>query len=793
MKEDAETIAFGAPGMEPRWTRSTKEGIGTAYHTSCRVWFTLSHGIINEIYYPNVDCPNTRDLQFLITDGETFCHEERRDLKYGIEYPEKSTLCYRLTTWDPVGRYRIIKEIVTDPHSSVLLIHTRLEIADERLRGKLQLFALLAPHLKGLGQHNTGWWHDLGSRPIFHVERDGLHLAFGGYPDFKRRSVGYVGSTDGWQDLMSNFQMDWEFQRAEDGNIALTAEVDLSQGPEFVMAVAFGRSGQSAATKLCQSLAIPFERHREVYVKQWKRTLPDPQHDFSDRTGDKGGLYRLSRLILLAHEDKVYPGALVASMSIPWGETKGDTDLGGYHLVWTRDLVKSASALLASGQISTPLRSLLWLACVQRSDGSLPQNSWINGEAYWKGKQLDEVAGPMLLAWRLHNVDALGLFDPWTLIARAARYLVLNGPVTGQERWEENSGYSPSTLAWVIAGLVCAAELARKRANGKTAEFILDYADWLSAHLEEWTVTHHGELLPGKPVHYVRITPADPNQPNVAADPDSAEIQIANGGGQHPARNVVSGDFLDLVRLGLRSALDPLVLDSIAVVDHVLKRDLPQGPAWRRYNHDGYGQKADGGAFDGTGVGRCWPLLTGERGHYELAAGRDPAPYIKALEGFANEGGMLPEQVWDDADLPEARMFRGQPIGSAMPLCWSHAEYLTLVRSATDGTGFDLIPPVYDRYTRDKTSNRFEIWSLAHQPPRIQKGKTLRIITEGPATVRWSADAAQNTTEVQTGPTGLDCWFADLPVNRLGTGAKITFTLWTEENAEEREYSVDIV
>jgi glucoamylase len=672
----------------------------------------------------------------------------------------------------------------------VVLLRTRLEIADRKLRDKLRLYALLAPHMKGLGQHNTGWWHDLGSRPIFHVEREGIHLAFGAYPDFKRRSVGYVGQSDGWQDLMDNFKMDWEFERAEDGNIALTGEVDLSKGLEFVLAVAFGRSAQSAATKLCQSLAIPFEQHREGYVKQWKRTIADGKYDFSDRTGDGGSLHRLSRLILLAHEDKVYPGALVASMSIPWGEIKGDTDLGGYHLVWTRDLVKSASALLAAGQVSTPLRSLLWLACVQAPDGSLPQNSWINGDAYWRGKQLDEVAAPILLAWRLRKLNGLGLFDPWQLISHATRYLLLNGPVTGQERWEENSGYSPSTLAWIIAGLVCAADFARDSADAATADFILDYADWLSAHLEQWTVTRRGELAPGKPVHYVRITPADPEKPNEAADPDTATIQVANGGGLHPARNVVSGDFLELVRLGLRSATDPLVVDSVAVIDAVLKRDLPQGPGWRRYNHDGYGQKEDGGPFDGTGIGRCWPLLTGERGHYELAAGRDPLPFIKALEGFANEGGMLPEQVWDDAELPDARMFSGKPIGSAMPLCWAHAEYLTLVRSSKDGAGFDLLPPVYDRYVRKKTANRVEIWTLAHQPPSIRKGKTLRIITAGPVTVRWSIAGASALVEGRS--TRLDCWFVDLPTEKLGAGARLVFSLRTPEEGTEREYSVAV-
>src|SRR5436190_14437007 len=648
--------AFGAPGNEPRWTRSTKEGIGTAYHTSCRVWFTLSHGIVNEIYYPNVDCPNTRDLQFLITDGETFCHEERRDLEYKIEYPEKNTLFYRLTTTAPGNRYVIVKDIITDPHLSVFLMSVKFEIKDESLRDKLRAYALLAPHVKGLGQHNNAQFSNVDGRRFFHVQREDIHMTFGAVPDFKRRSVGYVGYSDGWQDLMDDFQMSWEFEKATDGNLALVGEVDLSKGGEVLFGVGFGHSRQSSSTKLLQSLASPFGAHRDQYIRQWKRTMPSAELDLSQHTGDSGSMYRLSRLILLAHEDKIYPGALVASMSIPWGETRGDADLGGYHLVWTRDMVKSASALLATGQTNTPLRSLIWLASMQGRDGSMPQNSWINGEAYWHGKQLDEVAAPVLLAWRLQQANALGLFDPWTLVWRAASYLILNGPITGQERWEENSGYSPSTLASIIAALVCAAEFANRRLDRTAGDFILDYADWLSNHLEEWLVTNCGELVPGKPRHYIRITPADPERPLAKADPNSAMIQIANGGGVHPARNIVSTDFLELVRLGIRDANDPLIRASIEVIDHILKYDLPQGPCWRRYNYDGYGQKGDGSAFDGTGVGRCWPLLTGERGHYELAAGRDPLPYLRCLENFANEGGLLPEQVWDAEDLEEAHM-----------------------------------------------------------------------------------------------------------------------------------------
>jgi glucoamylase len=237
-------------------------GIGTAYHTSCRVWFTISHGIINELYYPHVDQPNTRDLQLLVTDGETFFHEERRDLNHEIDYPEKGALLYRLTNSDREGRYRIIKEIAADPHSSVLLMHTRLEILDGALRDKLHVF---------LGFHNSGALCDRSGRDLLHAWREDLHLAVGCTPDFTRRSVGYVGASDGWQDLQ-NFKMDWEFSEARDGDIALTAELDFSRGMECILGVAFGQTRQSATTKLLQSLSKPFARHRETFVEQWHRS-----------------------------------------------------------------------------------------------------------------------------------------------------------------------------------------------------------------------------------------------------------------------------------------------------------------------------------------------------------------------------------------------------------------------------------------------------------------------------------------------------------------------------------------
>jgi glucoamylase len=804
--------AFGGPGVQPRWSHSNKEGIGTAYHTGCRLWFTISHGIINEIYCPTVDTPNTRDLQLLITDGETFCHEEKRDLHHEIEMPERGALFYKLTNSERNGRYRLIKHVLADPHTSALLIHTRLEIMDESLRGKLRLFSLLAPHLGGYGADNHAGWCNQADRTLLHAERTDVHLVFGCDRGFSRRSVGYVGTSDGWTDLhKGNFQMDWEFSSAGPGNVALVGEIDLSgtgdaqvagpepadggHGSEFVLGVAFGDSAVSAGAKLLQALATPFEHHRATYVRQWQRAAASPKDEtgISENTGDDGGQWRLSRAVLLAHEDKNFQGAIIASLSTPWGETKTDEDAGGYHLVWTRDLVQSASALLATGQLSTPMRALLWLTCIQQPDGSFPQNSWIDGRPYWKGIQLDEMAAPLLLGWRLWRAAPeefrRAVFRP--VLARACAYLITSGPASAQDRWEENAGYSPFTVASMIAALCAGAELARSHGADALSDFVLTYADWLNSHVEDWCVTNHGESVPGKPRHYVRITPADPALPDPHPNPDELEVTVANGGGAHPARNIVGGDFLHLVRLGIRPASDPLVCDSVEVLDATLKHDLPGGPGWRRYPFDGYGQTKDGGAFgNGAGVGGCWPLLTGERGHYELAMGRDSMPYTKAMEAFANDGGMIPEQLWDAEDLPDAKMVRGQASGSGMPLCWSHAEYLSLVCSQRNKVVFDRIDPAFQRYVvGGKRDCSLEMWTFRHRTRRVAAGRNLRLILRANARVRWTTDNWQHEQDLDATPAGFaDLHFADLPLSQcsIGTVAEWTF-FWPESNHWEGE------
>lgn len=260
-----------APGIAPRWTSSANDGIGTAYNTSSQVWFTLSHGIVNEIYFPHVDSPNTRDLQFLITDGESFCHEEKRDLNHQCERPEPDALLYRLTNSDPEGRYRIVKEVIGEPHSSVVILSVKIEIFDNSLRDKVRLFVLLAPHVKDTGENNSARTCELGGKHLLHAEREDIHLVLGCSTDFCRRSVGYVGTSDGWRDLMDNYQMDWEFQRADDGNVAMIGEIDLAKGLEFTVGVSMGLSCQSAVTVLLQAFVPPFRDQRARYIEQWKR------------------------------------------------------------------------------------------------------------------------------------------------------------------------------------------------------------------------------------------------------------------------------------------------------------------------------------------------------------------------------------------------------------------------------------------------------------------------------------------------------------------------------------------
>ncbi|WP_245246046.1 glycoside hydrolase family 15 protein [Nostoc sp. ATCC 53789] len=653
--------AFGSPGIEPRWTHANKEAVGTAYSTSSRVWFTVCNGVVTEVYHPTVDRPQIRDLQYLISDGKSFFHDEKRHLESKVEQMWTHGLGYRVTNSDPQGRYAAIKEVIADPHLSCILQHTKL-IGEREFISQLQLYALCAPHLEVGGRGNNGYVIEVAGHRILTAEKAGRWMVLGATVPFSRLSCGYVGQSDGWTDLADNFQMDWEFDSALNGNIALTGQLNLNESNEFTLGMAFGTTLHNAISTLFQSLNIPFQQQKQHYIEQWKRSRQGIK-PLENISFDDGNLYHHSISLLLAHEDKTYPGALIASLAIPWGEAKDDQDQGGYHLVWTRDMVSSVSGLLAAGETETAVRSLIYLATSQQEDGGFAQNFWVNGEPYWKGIQLDEVGFPILLAWLLHQHKIPLTFDIYPMILRAAGYLIRHGPATQQERWEENSGYSPSTLASNIAALICAAQFVRERGDKATAQFIEEYADFLECHVETWTVTTEGTLVPGINRHYIRITPTDINNPQPSENPNQGTLLISSQPpgepAEFPAKEIVDAGFLQLVRYGIRKPDDPIIVDSVKVIDAVLKVDTPVGPCWHRYNHDGYGQQEDGSPYTGWGKGRAWPLLTGERGHYELAVGGDVKTYIKAMEGFASNTCLLPEQVWDEGDRPESHLYLG--------------------------------------------------------------------------------------------------------------------------------------
>jgi len=787
--------AFGRPGIEPRWTRSPKDGVGTAYATSSRLWYTLSLGIITEVYFPTIDRPQLRDLQYLVTDGKTFLHDERRVMDSQVEALSEHALGMRVISADRDKRYRIIKEIVADPHQACLMVRTRLE-STPVLGGELHLYALAAPHLEVGGWGNTGEVISVAGRPLLTAHKHHTWMVLAASVPFLRTSCGYVGISDGWTDLADNYVMDWEFDWAPDGNIALTGELDLTRGTEFTLGLAFGDTFQSAVTTLFQSLGLPFAQHRRRFLEQWNRgckhILP-----LEKAARDGGHLYHMSQSLLLAHEDKTYPGAIIASLSIPWGDTKGDEELGGYHLVWTRDMVNSATGLLAVGNTETPLRALIYLATTQRPDGGFYQNFWLNGEPYWQGVQLDEVAFPILLAWRLHRLRALREFDPYAMVLRAAAYLIRQGPATPQERWEEASGYSPSTLATNIAALVCAAHFAHERGDEQTAVFILEYADFLECHIEPWTLTTQGTLVPGISRHYIRIHPVSVGDLQPEEDPNGGILHIANQPpGQpvdFPANEIVDAGFLELVRYGIRKPGDPLIEDSLRVVDTALKVETPFGPCWYRYNHDGYGQRPDGGPYQGSGRGRPWPLLTGERGHYELAAGRPVERFIRALEEFAHGIGLLPEQIWDEPDRPDQHLFLGRPTGAATPLMWAHAEYIKLLRSTLDAQVFDFVPEVAARYYTHAECRALEVWKPQRHVRVVKREYTLRIQTPAPFLLRWSRDDWQTIEDTASSPTTLGIEFVDIPIPRAQQ-APIRFTFfWTvAQHWEGRDYAVGI-
>jgi len=797
LSDSNDRFAPGWPGISPRWTSSAKSGIGTALNPHSRVWYTVSHGILNEVYFPRVDQACTRDLGLIITDGHSYFSEEKRHCSFENAPIEPGIPVYQLTNTSLDGHYRIHKEIFSDPYRNVVLQRIKFEPRQGKL-ADYRCYALLAPHIANWGFGNTGWTGDYKGHSMLFARRDHVTLAFACSHPWLARPVGFVGYSDGWQDLSEHFRLTWNYNRAENGNLALTGEVDLAAcDREFVLALGFGRNCWEAGQQALSSLLEDTDEIRDHFVRQWRNwqdvllplDQPRREHD----------LYRTSMAVLRTHESKDFVGGIIAGLSIPWGFNKGDADLGGYHLVWPRDLVETAGALVAGKAPVDALRVLRYLESTQESDGHWAQNLWLDGRPYWGGIQMDETAFPILLLDLLRREagDLLGdLRRWWPLVRNAASFIVRNGPVTQQDRWEEDGGYSPFTLSVEIAALLAAADVADLLGEKVSAEYLRDTADTWNDNIERWTYTIDGDVARqvGVEGYYVRIAPDSDG----AASPLQGFVPIKNRPPDQSsvrASAVISPDSLALVRFGLRTHDDPRILNTIKVIDALLRAKLPQGPCWYRYNGDGYGEHDDGSPFDGTGVGRPWPLLAGERAHYEICAGRPEFAdaLLRVMEAStAGASRLIPEQVWDAPDIPELELFRGKPTGSACPLVWAHSEYIKLRRSLRDGRVFDQPPQTVQRYVVEKRHCRYFFWIFNNKARTMPCGKTLRIALLSPATVHWSMDNWKTSLDTHTRDTGLGVHITDLPTDKIPVSHEIVFTfLWDQEKRWEGvNYSV---
>jgi glucoamylase len=789
--EPAEPFAPGWPGLPARWTSSAKSGIGTAVSRDSRVWFTLSHGIINEVYYPRVDHACTRDLGFIVTDGHSYFSEEKRATRSETSQVAPGIPSYRIHNTATDRRYRIEKEILTDPWRDVVLQRVRF-VPLEGTLADFRLYVLLAPHLVNAGAGNTAWVGDYKGSPMLFAEREHHALALASSAPWLARSVGFVGVSDGWQELHTNKRLDRTYARAENGNVAVTGEIDLvACDGTFVMVLGFGPTAMEAGQHALITLLEDFDETHAEYVRAWRawhaRLVDGVPPDQRTR------LYHISAAVLRTHESKRVEGGIIASLSIPWGSSKPDDDLGGYHLVWPRDLVEIAGGFIAIGAHEHVRRVLRYLQVTQEPDGHWSQNMWLDGRPYWHGVQMDETALPILLvdlAARQGVIDTVSRDGLWPMVRRAAAFLARHGPVTPQDRWEEQPGYAPFTVATEIAALLVAADLADAAANTIAAQYLRETADAWNASIDRWLYVQGTELAQRHDVegYYARVAQSDHGD---AASPCQGFVPIKNRPPAEaigPGARMVSLDALAFVRFGLRAPDDPRILSTVKVIDATLKVETPRGPVWRRYQGDEYGEHADGGPYDGTGVGRAWPLLTGERAHYELAAGRlQVAEHLaQAMETIAGEAGLLPEQVWDGADIPERGLHIGHPSGSAMPLVWAHAEYLKLCRSLFDGRIFDQPPQTVERYLVQQTTSDRIVWRFNEKVRVMPENRTLRLETLAPAVVHWSIDEWRTVHDTATRDTTLGVHVADLETRDLRHGDRVHLTLyWPEGNRWE--------
>lgn len=758
----------------PTWAPAAKDAVGTAQGSS-RLWFTMAQGIVTEVYYPRPDIPQLKDLGFIVADGNGFWIEVRRLGNYSVAWADDAIPAISITHIH--ARFTLSLRICIDNERDVLMI-------DFLLAGdpSLKLFVLAAPRIGENASDNQAWAEDWVGRPVLSAEQGPFGMAIAavdrnGNSGLLQRSVGIVGASDGWQDFHRNGSMCWHYAHAGPGEVAMTAQLSSAGS----LALGLCTSREAAATLALESLANGFDRCWESYCSGWQEWLDSvrwPRGLENALRHDEYLLLWRSAAVIKSHADRSFPGAFVASLSVPWGES--NSSRGGYHLVWARDLVETAGALLALGCIDDAQRILIYLIATQQGDGHWLQNQWLGGKPFWQGIQLDETAFPVLLASALAERGALGAVRVQDMVRRALQFIAREGPVTGQDRWEEDAGVNTFTVAVMIAALVEGSRFL----SGREAECALMLADAWNTRIEEWTWSQDSELARevGVPGYYIRTAPADV----LIHDGAKHDHMLIKNRAQCPdpcADERLAIDCLQLARYGLRAVDDAAMSASITAIDRLLKSDTPNGPVWHRYTGDGYGEHPDGGPFDGWGRGRGWPLLTGERGHIAVLEGADGHPYLNAMTQMTGKGGLLPEQVWDSEAIPELGLYPGQPSGSAMPLVWAHAEFIKLALSINAGAPVDRPARTWARYRGRRPQLDFVLWQPQQRANSMRAGQQLRVLLPEPGLIHWCSEAWRNPKNVETQDWGLG-HLAVIPSEDLPSGTRIDFTVyWPSRNA----------
>ncbi len=778
-QEKSSDIAPGAPGQTSTWSYAGKTGIGTSYEQYqdgnftdnaktgpvSKVWFSLAQGILTETMAGLIHEAQVRELQ-LVVQGADFVDEEKTATNSQIDYLLKDaagrplSLSYRVTNQAKNGQYQIEKQYFTDPSAQSMVVRTRFTA----LADGLTVYSYLDPALANTGSNDSAVVKD----GVIQVQDGNNSLTMLTIPAPTSATVGFVGVSDGLTALKKTGQLpSYHSTGLATGNVAAVMKhstLNKGETASWDQIIGFGANpaqslAQAQHTRergLDTVLAHYNGAGEAIGWQDYLQQLP-ALAGLSLQSTDQGKLLYASALVLKAQEDKTHAGAFIASLSNPWGEAKSaEQAQTGYKAVWPRDFYQVAMALLALGDTESPKVAFQYLQKVQVSDktpgfsgtpGWFLQKTHVDGTLEWVGIQMDQTAMPVMLGWRLWQDGVLSDAEiiRWyhSMLKPAADFLAdggkvkldwndidLKSPATQQERWEEQYGYSPSTMAAIISGLVSAADIAAKAGDKAGASLYQQKADEFAGQLETLTFTEQGQLKSAQSdgKYYLRINSNE--NPN-----DNSVLELRNGQADTREGSVVDGGFLELVRYGVRKADHPAVLATLGEMDDVSLPDLTRVryefttasgqkvSGWRRYGIDGYGEDivtgeayANGpGQSNTTGQrGRVWPFFSGERGHYELARAlllkpqlseADLMPlrtqYVGAMEHFANAGLMLPEQVFDGVGNNNHYQYQvGQGTNGATPLAWTHAEYIKLLRSLQDQKVWDRYPLVEQRYAK---------------------------------------------------------------------------------------------